>query len=479
VPLTDTPTILALGTYVPAYRLEGREIGSHWAGGGKGSRAVAGWDEDVVTMGTEAATLAVDAAGLALDAIDACILATATAPYAEHSSAAEVARALGLRADAHLVDVGASMGGVVAALALARSLVRAGDAACVLVIGADDRSGEPGGALETSLGSAAGAAIVGSGAGVALLGATAARHGVPTRWRAAGEQWLSSGDDPRFEREQVVGPAVTSAVSAVLDQAELTPDQLAFGYLGADARGAASFAKGLKCSPELALLTADAATIGDVGNAAPLLALAAAWSAQPVGARGVVVGIAPGAASTALLVEVTGAASVAAVALAPETIDYVEYLRRRGVVGKSILPDPVQAYSTGPAAFRDEPLASLSGDRCVACGSLNVPRRVFCIDCGAEEFEQVRVPRTGTLRTFNQQYAVAVAPEPAPLAVGVVRLDGAQGERGGNLSVMLTDTDLGNLAIGQPVALVMRRCGIEQGLVKYGWKGRVIREDAS
>jgi len=479
VPLTDSASILSVGTYVPAYRLEGREVASHWAGGGKGSRAVSGWDEDIVTMGVEAATAAIDAGSTAIDAIDALILATTSAPYAEHSSAAEIARALGLRSDVQIVDIGTSTAGSVAALALARSLVRSGDAACVLVVGADDRVGEPGGSLEATVGSAAGAAIVGIGAGLTLTAATASRHGVPTRWRASGAAWISSGDDPRFEREQVVGPAVTASVAAVLDGAELTPDQLAFAFFGADGRGGAALAKSLKCAPELAVLSADAATIGDAGNAAPFLALADAWGAQAQGSRGVIVGIAPGASCAALLVEIAGAATVRRVALAPVTIDYVEYLRRLGVVGSSILPDPVQAYSTGPAAYRDEPLASLTGDRCVACGSLNIPSRVFCIDCGAEEFEQVRVPRTGALVTYNQQYAVAVAPEPAPLAVGVIRLDGAQGTRGGNLSVMLTDSDLANLAIGLPVELVMRRCGIEKGLVKYGWKGRIVRGESA
>ena len=57
-----------------------------------------------------------------------------------------------------------------------------------------------------------------------------------------------------------------------------------------------------------------------------------------------------------------------------------------------------------------------------------------------------------------------------------MRLDGARGERGGQLSGMFVAGDEARIAIGAPVELVHRRLGSERGLVKYGWKLRIVEE---
>jgi uncharacterized OB-fold protein len=74
---------------------------------------------------------------------------------------------------------------------------------------------------------------------------------------------------------------------------------------------------------------------------------------------------------------------------------------------------------------------------------------------------------------------VAVHPEPSPVAVGVVRLKGENGVRGGKISAMFCDSPLDALSVGQAVELVYRRLGADDGLVKYGWKVRVVDSDAS
>ena len=69
---------------------------------------------------------------------------------------------------------------------------------------------------------------------------------------------------------------------------------------------------------------------------------------------------------------------------------------------------------------------------------------------------------------------VAVDPEPAPVAVGVIRLEGDAGTRGGQVSAMFCDSPLDQLRVGAPVELVYRRLGRDAGLVKYGWKARLV-----
>jgi hypothetical protein len=58
------PGIVAYGAYVPYYRLQRGAIGAALgSGGGKGTRAVASFDEDATSMGVEAARIAMKAAG--------------------------------------------------------------------------------------------------------------------------------------------------------------------------------------------------------------------------------------------------------------------------------------------------------------------------------------------------------------------------------------------------------------------------------
>ena len=79
--------------------------------------------------------------------------------------------------------------------------------------------------------------------------------------------------------------------------------------------------------------------------------------------------------------------------------------------------------------------------------------------------------------TYNVQHVVAVFPEAAPVSVGVARVDGAEGTRGGQVSAMFCDTAPDLLRVGAPVELVYRRAGIDDGLVKYGWKLRVLAQN--
>lgn len=157
------------------------------------------------------------------------------------------------------------------------------------------------------------------------------------------------------------------------------------------------------------------------------------------------------------------------------SIDYVGYLQRFGVVEGPEPPPPIVPHAATPGAFRDDGEGSLAGGRCVTCRSLNVPPRRRCIDCGGTSLVSERAPRRGSIVTYNVQHVVAVHPEPSPVAVGVVRLTGEEGARGGQVSAMVCDSDLELLHVGSPVELVYRRLGADDGLVKYGWKVRVVQ----
>src|SRR5690606_31408400 len=136
--------ISSWATYLPHWRLDRSDISAFVGqGGGRGTRAVASYDEDPVTLGVAAARPIVAASGGIADGT--LWFATTAPPYIDKTNATAVHAALRLGDGVGAFDVGASarsaMGALVAAL-------RGGDDS--LVIAADVRAGLAGSADEAN-----------------------------------------------------------------------------------------------------------------------------------------------------------------------------------------------------------------------------------------------------------------------------------------------------------------------------------------
>src|SRR5215210_2345810 len=89
--------ILAYGAYLPFQRLDRRSIlATIGAGGGKGTRTVASYDEDSTSLGVEAARRALRALPADAPPPTALYFATSDPSYLEKTNAATVHAALGL-----------------------------------------------------------------------------------------------------------------------------------------------------------------------------------------------------------------------------------------------------------------------------------------------------------------------------------------------------------------------------------------------
>src|SRR5213594_3601670 len=167
--------LVGVGGYVPRYRLSGRTLAQVWGGGASGERAVANYDEDALTMATEAALDAM--AGRESSRIDACFFASTSAPYVEKSNATLLATVVDLPIAVLTADITGSLRSGTTALRLALDTVAAGSAREALVAAGDMRPVAPGGELEALLGDGAGAALVGSeGVIAAFAGAFTVSH---------------------------------------------------------------------------------------------------------------------------------------------------------------------------------------------------------------------------------------------------------------------------------------------------------------
>ena len=88
--------IVAYGAYVPYNRLQRSAITSALgAGGGRGTRSVASYDEDTTSMGVEAARLALRAAPDGVDA-EGLVFSTTVPAYLDKTNATAIHAALSL-----------------------------------------------------------------------------------------------------------------------------------------------------------------------------------------------------------------------------------------------------------------------------------------------------------------------------------------------------------------------------------------------
>ena len=158
--------IASYGAYIPYYRLSRAEIAKAWGNAaGPGERAVAGYDEDSLTMAVAAARDCLT--GIDRASIGGLYFASTTAPYREKQSAALIAAVLGLAPEAATMDFSGSLRSGTNALRAALDAVVSGSAQNILVCAADTRLGYPSGPAEMNFGDGAAALLVSAGGTIA------------------------------------------------------------------------------------------------------------------------------------------------------------------------------------------------------------------------------------------------------------------------------------------------------------------------
>ena len=99
------------------------------------------------------------------------------------------------------------------------------------------------------------------------------------------------------------------------------------------------------------------------------------------------------------------------------------------LVSEQVLQVPF-VYSAGPVAsrfligLRDE--GKIYGIKCETCGKVYVPPRATCPQCFGKMEKWLEVGPLGTLENFTViHYSEPTHPLPAPFALGIIRLEGA------------------------------------------------------
>lgn len=453
--------IVSYGAYVPEHRLQRAAIREALGqGGGRGSRAVAGYDEDTTSMAVEAARRARWNGAFAPASVH---FATTAPAYADKTNATAIHAALELSSDVFASDHAGSVRSAVGAL-------RAALAEGGLALSSDVRLGLPGSSDEAGGGDGAAAFLFGEGDDVVaeVLAQTSATREFLDRWRIPGEQASHTWEE-RFGLGEYL-PLIADAAERAL-QAAGSPEPnhviIASPHFRVGRTAARQF--GDAAADELEPL------IGNVGAAHAWIALADVLDRADAGEIIVVVSAADGA--DALVLRTTDAIGQRRPAITVRgqlergrDLDYATFLTWRGILRRDPPRRPDPSRPQAPAAARATDWKyGFVGSRCGECARIHVPPQRVCAGCGAVDAMQSEpmADKLGTVATYTvDRLAFSLSP---PVITAAVDFDG-----GGRFSCELTDCRPDDIAVGSRVELTFRRMYTAQGIHNYFWKARPI-----
>lgn len=319
--------IVGYGAYIPCYRLPGNEVARIWTNGLGGSpikeKAVAGIDEDVVTMSIEAARNAVSRARIDPQLIRAVWVGSESHPYAVKPTSTIVAESIGTSPSIQAADWEFACKAGTEAVQASIGIVGSGMAAYTLSIGMDTAQGRPGDALEYTAASGGAAFIIGPAeeACAVYQGSYSYVTDTPDFWRRAGENYPSHGD--RFTGEPAYFHHTLSSAQAIMDMMGTKPGDYTFAvFHQPNVKFPMRAAQTLGFKPEQYETGLLANDIGNVYSGSCMVGLTAILDVAKPGDRILMVSYGSGAGSDSfdLLVteNITGIQN-----LAPKTWDYI------------------------------------------------------------------------------------------------------------------------------------------------------------
>jgi hydroxymethylglutaryl-CoA synthase len=197
--------IVGYGAYVPMYRLPAVEVARVWGRAARGlpvkEKAVAGLDEDTVTMGIEAARNAIARAGIDPQVLRAVWTGSESHPYAVKPSSTIIAEAVGAPAHIQAADLEFACKAGTEAMVMAMALVGSGMGDYALALGVDTAQARPSDALEYTAAAGGAAFVIGPAeeSVAEILATYSFVSDTPDFWRRAYQHYPEHGQ--RFTGE--------------------------------------------------------------------------------------------------------------------------------------------------------------------------------------------------------------------------------------------------------------------------------------
>jgi hydroxymethylglutaryl-CoA synthase len=301
--------IVGYGAYVPRYRLPAEEVARVWgdvSGLPVKEKAVAGLDEDTITMSIEASRNALARAGIDPTDIRAVWIGSESHPYAVKPSSTVVAEAIGAAPNVQAADLEFACKAGSEAVVAGIGIVGSGMGRYVLAIGMDTAQGRPGDALEYTAASGGAAFILGAAdESLAVFEATLSQvSDTPDFWRRAYAHYPSHGH--RFTGEPAYFEHITSAGKRLMEEMGVQPSDYAYAvFHQPNAKFPQRAAQMLGFKPEQVKTGLLAPQIGNTYAGSSLIGLTAVLDEAKPGDRVFLVSFGSGAGSDAFSIQVT------------------------------------------------------------------------------------------------------------------------------------------------------------------------------
>jgi 3-hydroxy-3-methylglutaryl CoA synthase len=457
--------IAGVGTYAPLFRLDRAAASkalkfSGLGGRSSGRRAVAGWDEDPLT-------LAVEAARMIEGRPDAVVFASTSAPFLERLHATLLVDALALPAETRARDVSGSRRSAVSALLDA--LLASGS---TLVAAGERRLGRAGSPLHLAQGDGGAAALVADKGAARLLGWASLSHDLVDIY-ASREHPEPYAYEERFVRETSVAEVLAPTVRRSLADAGVAAADIQHAVVHEPITGLwrdIARATGLSAPNHAADIAAE---LGDLGAAHVLFGLALAAARARPGERILVAGF--GSGCDALVFEMT--APMPGAAAAEESLrrgvassDYLRFLSINGVLdldwGVRSEFEP-KAQATVLDRYGRDMIGFVGGRD--AAGNVQFPKSRIPVrpDAdGPEPMEDVRLADEFARIVSVTADRLNFTPDP-PFWFGLSQFD-----NGARVMMEFTDADDRGFSVGDRVRMRLRIKSRDsrRGFRTYFWK---------
>ncbi len=471
--------IHGFGAYIPQTRLQRSAIhaANGWFAGGlrglaKGEKAVAGWDEDPITMAVEAAR---DLFADRPRAIDSITLASTTHVFADRQNAGVVNEALNLADATGALDAGGSQRCGTSSLIAALDAAAAGKV--TLHLSAERSIPAPASEREMVAGDAAAAILVGPGAGLArLIGSHSVTADFIDHFRESGED-ANYDWEARWVRDEGYGTIMAPAITAALAKFGVGGNAISRFIVPVAVRGVPEMlARAAGISPDA--ITDDlSASVGHSGAAHPALMLADALDSASPGEKLLLVAFGQGC--DVLLFEATDAIASAKprlgasgwLARRTESTNYMKYLFHRGLVDLERGPRAEQDSKTALSALwrNRKAVMALVGGRCTKTGTVQFPMSEVSVNPNdhavrtQEDYPLADMPARILTHTAD---ALTYSADP-PDCYGNIEFEG-----GGRMMAQFTDIAPDALDVGLPMRMMFRIKSFDdlRGFRGYFWK---------
>ncbi len=474
--------ITSFGGYIPKLRLSRMSIYQHmgWFAPAlimvaQGERSFCNWDEDSLTMASEAARDCLR--GLDKYSIDALLLCSTTMPFADRSNAVLLKTVLNLKDNVLTQDLASSLRAGTSGLIAGLNLVQSGEIQNALIVASDRRETKAAYFYEMWFGDGAAAVTVGKSNVIAeFKGSYSVAHDFVDHYRGRLNRFDYMWEE-RWVRDEGYAKIIPETVGCLMDKLFLKTtdiDKFIFPcFFKAEHR---NIAKKLGITPEKVVDNMHE-VCGETGAAHPLVMFVHTLEQAKPGERILLAGFGQGCDAMYFVVtenikELRPKVGITGSLENKKTVEnYSKFLKFRDLLNTEM---GIRAEFPSQTAMtvlwrKRKMLLGMVGGKCRKCGTAQWPKMDICVnpECRAlnsqDDYEFAEVP--AQVKSFTGDL-LAVSVDP-PAIYGMVQFEG-----GGRFMADFTDCELNEVRVGQRVRLAFRKryTDKERGFTGYFWK---------